>query len=276
MGPLYLFRVAALRAPLTDRFSAVAAGETDARSRQKNMQQRFPFSGESNDSSADDALVKETAALDLDPRNRLIAHGPDSLSELDTLTLLLGQRDHLLATRLLLSFGSLIALSRASLAQLTPLLSPEKAMRLVCSFRLGALCASRQAPTNPLDSPEHIYNLFSAELMQMDREVICVALLDTRFRLLNKVRISVGTLNEALAHPREILKAVIYHSAYAFVLVHNHPSGDPAPSESDTRLTNRLRDAAQILQLRFLDHVIVGQKIGNSDPYFSFKQAGLL
>ena len=94
----------------------------------KNMQQHFPFSGESNDSSADDALVKETAALYLDPRNRLIAHGPDPLTELDTLTLLLGQRDHLLATRLLLSFGSLTALSRASLAQLTPPLSPEKAM----------------------------------------------------------------------------------------------------------------------------------------------------
>ena len=126
----------------------------------KNMQQHFPFSGESNDSSADDALVKETAALYLDPRNRLIAHGPDSLTELDTLTLLLGQRDHLLAARLLLSFGSLTALSRASLAQLTPPLSPEKAMRLVCSFRLGALCASRQAATNPLDSPERLQSVF--------------------------------------------------------------------------------------------------------------------
>jgi DNA repair protein RadC len=97
-------------------------------------------------------------------------------------------------------------------------------MRLVCAFRLGAFCASKQAATNPLDSPEHIYNLVSAELMQMDREVIYVALLDTRFRLLKQVRISVGTLNEALAHPREILK-VVNHSAYAFVLVHNHPSG---------------------------------------------------
>jgi len=240
------------------------------------MQQRFLFSGESNDSSADDALVKETAALYLDPRNRLIAHGPDSLTELDTLTLLLGQRDHLLATRLLLSFGSLTALSRASLAQLTPLLSPEKAMRLVCSFRLGVLCAAKQAAAKPLDSPEHIHNLFSAELMQMDREVICVALLDTRFRLLKKVRISVGTLNESIAHPREILKAVICHSAYGFVLVHNHPSGDPQPSDSDIRLTNRLRDAALLLQIRFLDHIIIGQAIGDRDPYFSFKQAGLL
>ena len=113
-------------------------------------------------------------------------------------------------------------------------------------------------------------------LMQMDREVICVALLDARFRLLKKVRISVGTLNESIAHPREILKAVICHSAYGFVLAHNHPSGDPHPSDSDIRLTNRLRDAALLLQIRFLDHIIIGQPIGDSDPYFSFKQAGLL
>ena len=238
------------------------------------MQQHFPFSGES--SSGDDALVKETAALYLDPRNRLIAHGPDSLTELDTLTLLLGQRDHLLATRLLLDFGSLTALSRASLAQLTPPLSAEKAMRLVSAFRLGALSASRQAAANPIDSPERIYDLFSAELLLLDREVLSVALLDTRFRLLKKVQISVGSLNESLAHPREILKVVIYHSAYGFALVHNHPSGDPGPSESDIRLTRRLSDAAQILQLRFIDHVIVGQRIGDRDPYFSFKQAGLL
>ena len=240
------------------------------------MQQHFPFSGQPNSSSNDDALLKETAALYLDPRNRLIAHGPDALTELDTLTLLLGERDHLLATRLLLDFGSLIALSRASLVQLTPPLRPEKAMRLVCAFRLGALSASRQAAANPIDSPESIYNLFAAELLQLDREVIALALLDTRFRLLKKLQISMGTLNESLAHPREILKAVIYHSAYGFALVHNHPSGDPGPSESDIRLTRRLNEAAQILQLRFIDHVIVGQPIGDRDPYFSFKQAGLL
>ena len=149
-------------------------------------------------------------------------------------------------------------------------------MRLVCAFRLGALCASRQAAAGPLESAESIYQLFAAELLQLDREVLSVALLDTRFRLLKKTQISVGTLNESIAHPREILKAAISHSAYGFVLVHNHPSGDPSPSESDIRLTRRLADAAHILQLRFIDHVIVGQRIGDRDPYFSFKGAGLL
>ena len=82
-------------------------------------------------------------------------------------------------------------------------------MRLVCAFRLGALCASRQAAAGPLESAESIYQLFAAELLQLDREVLSVALLDTRFRLLKKTQISVGTLNESIAHPREILKAAI-------------------------------------------------------------------
>jgi DNA repair protein RadC len=108
-------------------------------------------------------------------------------------------------------------------------------------------------------------------LLQLDREVLSVALLDARFRLLKKVQISVGTLNESLAHPREILEAVICHSAYGFVLVHNRPSEDPHPSDSDIRPTDRLKKAALLLQIHFLDNVIVGQPIGDRDPYFSFK-----
>jgi DNA repair protein RadC len=105
---------------------------------------------------------------------------------------------------------------------------------------------------------------------------LCVALVDARFRLLKKVRVSVGTLNESLAHPREIFKEAISHSAYGFVLVHNHPSGDPAPSESDIRLTRRISESAAILQIRFLDHIIVGQPAAARSPYFSFKESGIL
>jgi len=77
-------------------------------------------------------------------------------------------------------------------------------------------------------------------------------------------------LNESLAHPREIFRPAILHSAYAFVLVHNHPSGDAKPSEADLRVTKRVAAAAQILQINFLDHVIVGR------GFFSFQEAGLL
>jgi DNA repair protein RadC len=262
---------------LTDRFCAAAAGETDARCAKKNMQAHFSFLGDDhNDSAATGDALKEAAALYLDPRNRLLAQGPDALTDADTLSLLLGERDHLLATRLLLDFGSLTALSRASLVQLLPFLNREKAMRLIAAFRLAALCSIQQAPKVRIDGPESIYDLFVGELIQSDREILAAALVDNRLRLIKKVRISIGTLNEALAHPREILKPAISHSAHAFALVHNHPSGDPAPSDADHRLTRRIHEASAILQIQFIDHVIIGQRLNGNPPYFSFKEAGLL
>ena len=85
------------------------------------------------------------------------------------------------------------------------------------------------------------------------------------------VLISTGTVNESLAHPREIFKPAIASSAYAFILSHNHPSGDPSPSEADRQLTRRVAHAARLLQIHFLDHVICGRP-----GFFSFQGAGLL
>jgi DNA repair protein RadC len=223
-----------------------------------------------------EALLAEAAALYLDPRNRLLSAGLDSLTEADALSLLLDQHDHLLAARLLLHFGSLVAISRASLSQLSTFLSPGKAMRLLAAFRLAALCSIEQAAKLRIDGPEAIYDLFAGELIQSDREILAAALVDNRLRLIKKVRISIGTLNEALAHPREILKPAISHSAYAFALVHNHPSGDPTPSDADHRLTRRIHEASAILQIQFIDHVIIGQQLNGNPPFFSFKAAGLL
>jgi hypothetical protein len=81
---------------------------------------------------------------------------------------------------------------------------------------------------------------------------------------------------ELLAHPKEIFRPAISHSAYALVVVHNHPSGDVSPSEADTRLTRRIAEAAKILQIQLLDHVIVGQPLAGRQGYFSFKEAGVI
>jgi len=88
--------------------------------------------------------------------------------------------------------------------------------------------------------------------------------------------ISLGSLNESIAHPREIFRPALIYSAYAVIVVHNHPSGDPAPSEADHRLTRRISEAAQLLQIKLLDHVIIGAPAGSRLPYFSFKEAGIL
>jgi DNA repair protein RadC len=109
-----------------------------------------------------------------------------------------------------------------------------------------------------------------------NQEVLRVILLDTRQRLITMIDITKGGLNESLAHPRDIFRPVLSHSAYSFILVHNHPSGDPNPSEADLRLTRRINEAARILQIQFLDHVIVGQPMNGHQGYFSFKEAGMI
>ena len=102
-----------------------------------------------------------------------------------------------------------------------------------------------------LDSAAVIYETFGAELQARDREVLRVLLLDTKLRLLAVEDVALGSLNECIAHPREIFRPAIIHSAYAAILVHNHPSGDPAPSQADHRLTRQLGDAAKLLQINF-------------------------
>ena len=112
---------------------------------------------------------------------------------------------------------------------------------------------------------------FSApELQARDREVLKVILLDTKLRLLDFEDVALGSLNECIAHPREIFRPAIMHSAYAAILLHNHPSGDPAPSQADHRLTRQLGDAAKLLQINLLDHIIIGLPDGGRHPISAF------
>jgi DNA repair protein RadC len=112
-------------------------------------------------------------------------------------------------------------------------------------------------------------------MRSFDREVLAVVLLNIRFRLIKFEKLSQGTVNENLAHPREILKPAIIHSAYAFILVHNHPSGDATPSDADRRLTRAANLAATTMQIQLLDHLIMGAPAESRAGYFSFKEAGL-
>jgi DNA repair protein RadC len=105
-----------------------------------------------------------------------------------------------------------------------------------------------------------------------NKEHLVVLTLDTKYKLTGYHLVAMGSLNQTVAHPREILRPVIVSGAYAFILMHNHPSGDPAPSEGDRKVTRRLGEAAQIMDVPFLDHVIVG----DAGRYFSFREAGLL
>jgi DNA repair protein RadC len=217
------------------------------------------------------------------PREKLLQRGVDALTDAEVLAILLrtgvqGCNVIELAERLLLKYGNLALLSRCSVAELSGLkgIGPAKALQLAAAFGLSARLVAEQAASGPLDKPDAIYQMLGTEMRLLDRESLRSVLVDARCRLIAVTEVSRGTLNESLAHPREIFKPAISHSAYGFVLVHNHPSGDPAPSESDIRLTRRVSESAQILQVRFLDHIIVGSPQQNRPGYFSFKEADIL
>lgn len=121
-----------------------------------------------------------------------------------------------------------------------------------------------------ITSPEAAANIFSAYLDGLDREVFCVALLDTKNRVIGINTVSMGTLDSASVHPREVFKPACIIGAKSILLCHNHPSGDPHPSNTDKEITARLVDAGKILCIDVMDHIIIG------DTHYSFKEHGLL
>ncbi len=206
-------------------------------------------------------------------QERLVSYGSEALDTAEHLGLILGSQKQ--AEALLEHFGSLTVLTRASVEELLPFVSQSKALRLVSSLRMGAVALREERQSRTIDSPEAIADLCS-EMRFLDRESLRVVLLNTRQHLIKVCTVSQGSVNESLGHPREIFKPVITHSAYSFILVHNHPSGDPAPSEADMRLTRRILEASRVLQLQLLDHVIIGAPAPGRSSYFSFKEAGVI
>ncbi len=217
------------------------------------------------------------------PREKLAAHGAAALSDSELIAILLrtgipGANAVDIGRQLILHFGSLAALSRASLKELAKIkgVGPTKAVQLAAAFGLASRLARESLADIPLDSPARIFELLGAEMRQLGKESLRVVLLDSKLRLLRVEQVSLGSLNECLAHPREILRPAILHNAHAFILVHNHPSGDPAPSDADRRVTIRLVEAARMLQVNFFDHIILGSPAENRAPYFSFRDAGVI
>lgn len=141
----------------------------------------------------------------------------------------------------------------------------------------------RETPTPQakLDSPELAYEFWRSTIAESpwfdeSKEQLIVMLLNTRYSFISYSLVSMGTLNESVAHPREIFRPAIVAGAYAIVLMHNHPSGDPSPSQPDHSLTRRLKEVGELLQIQLLDHVIAGDYGHGHQPYFSFREAGVL
>lgn len=217
------------------------------------------------------------------PREKLASSGAASLSDSELIAIILrtgmkGISAIDLGRELLIRYGSLGALARCDVHELAKVkgVGITKAVQLAAAFGLATRVAKESLSRQKIDSPDLVYALLGAEMRALSKESLRVILLDTKYHLLRIHEVSLGSLNESVAHPREIFQPALTYSAYAFILVHNHPSGDPTPSEADRRLTVRLTEASRLLQIQMLDHVVIGSADNGRQPYFSFREAGLI
>lgn len=217
------------------------------------------------------------------PRERLAAKGADALKDSELVAILLrtglqGRSAIQIAEELLNKFGTFSRLAAAPVKELQSIkgVGSDKAITLKAAFELARRMAGelrRETPT--LDAPERIADLLREENRQYRVEQFQIVLLNTRRRLISVERISSGTLDTLLVHPREVFTAAITANASAIVLVHNHPSGDPTPSEADIRVTRDLIRAGQILKIEILDHIILGQRTDErAQDFVSLRELG--
>lgn len=217
------------------------------------------------------------------PRERLVARGADALSNAELIAILLrtgmkGLSAIHVAEQLLRKFGTLEALAKAALDDLRVKgVGRDKAVALKAAFTLAKRMALEIRIEPPLlDSPGSIAELMAEELRLVEVEEFHAVLLNTRRRLIRTERISQGTLDTILVHPREVFRAAILANAHAFILVHNHPSGDSTPSDADIRVTRDLVRASQLMKIELLDHVILGHKSDkNPRGYTSLRELGI-
>jgi DNA repair protein RadC len=217
------------------------------------------------------------------PREKLAAHGARALTDAELIAILLrtgvsGANAVEVARQLLEKYGSLTGLSRCSLDELSKIKGVKftKAVQLVAAFGLGDRLAREKWVKQKIDSPELANELLGPEMRRLRKESLRVILLDTRYHLIRVEEVSLGSVNESIAHPRDVFRPAVICSAYAVIVVHNHPSGDASPSQTDHSLTRRLAEAAELLQIKLLDHIIIGAPADGSPGYFSFKEAGVL
>lgn len=209
--------------------------------------------------------VREWAEGDR-PRERLRDRGPGALHDAELLAILLrvgnrGESAVALAQRLLAKYGGLDGVASAGFSALSSLsgMGLAKASQIMAGFELGRRVSGRARPFRPeIRSARDVYDILGPRLRDEKKESFWVLLLDQRHRLQNAVRISEGSLSMTLVHPREAFQPAIRDSAAAVLFVHNHPSGDPEPSSDDWSLTGRLKECGEILGIRVLDHVVLG------------------
>ena len=214
------------------------------------------------------------------PRERLQKLGPEALSSQELLALVIGRgipkkSVMIIAQELLARFRNVKAISQATLEELSQIkgIGLAKAAQIKACFELGKREDLEPPDLVPFDikNPEAVVKAIRVSLQDKAKEHFKLILLNSRNRVIAISTISIGTLTTSLVHPREVFKEAIMHSAASVVLAHNHPSGDPDPSEDDLKITKKLVESGKILGIEVIDHIIIG-KI----DHYSFREKGLI
>lgn len=200
------------------------------------------------------------------PRERLLECGADALSDAEVLAIFLGSgvRGEDVVTRarrMIEASGSLSGLMRhARSAEGGPSgLTPVLRCKLLAAASLGQrVLSERMRQGDPIRDPEDAAELFSSRLRDSGHEVFAAAFLDARHRLLAFEELFQGSISGAEVHPRRVVERCLHHRAAAVLVGHNHPSGVSEPSQADELVTRRLREALSLIDVRLLDHFIVG------------------
>ncbi|HXG22829.1 MAG TPA: DNA repair protein RadC [Methylomirabilota bacterium] len=214
------------------------------------------------------------------PREKLLEKGPEALSNAELLAIILRVGDastgqsaldygRLLMTQFEESFRRL---DEASVSEICAIkgIGPAKAAQIKAALEIGKRFAQEEIKRGePFRSSSDVFNHYREHLGGLKKEEFHVLLLDAKNRKIKDVRVSEGSLTSSLVHPREVFNPVIRESAAAVILIHNHPSGDPSPSQEDLHITRRLREIGEVMGVRVLDHVIIGK-----GKYVSFVDDG--
>lgn len=213
------------------------------------------------------------------PRERMIQHGAEALSNAELLAVLLRTGTYQesavrLAERLLRESGGLRALVDVSMEQLTAIkgIGAAKALQIKAGIELGRrLARSTMNDAVIIRSPQDAAALLTEDMRYLQKEHFVCLFLNTKNHVIGQETLSMGSLNASIVHPREVFRAAIKRSSASIVCAHNHPSGDPTPSPEDIQLTKRLVEAGDIVGIEVLDHLIIGDR-----RFVSLKELGLM
>ncbi|HLR71680.1 MAG TPA: DNA repair protein RadC [Pseudogracilibacillus sp.] len=213
------------------------------------------------------------------PRERLLKYGESHLSNQEILAILIGsgtKKESVmdLSNRVLMHFEGLKLLSDATIEELTAIkgIGEAKGISILAALELGRrLQQYKPEKTYIIRSPEDGADYVMEEMRNLNQEHLVVLFLNTKNQIIHRETIFIGSLNASIVHPREIYREAVKRSAASIICAHNHPSGDPTPSQEDIHVTRRLVEAGKIMGIELLDHLVIGDH-----SFTSLKEKGYL